>query len=378
MKTLKSQESKERCEAYIKQLEKDISKLESYQDDLLSEKEKEERDAEKYKSDLGDDVDFGDWNFEEAYNIASTLLCSCSILEAVAKKDTKKTIKKVEKNITDMSCDDLDIVKEFSKANPYLIDPKELRFIYNEYYDELKHTKGISKYVKMDCLKENIRDLDAYEENYMEINESNILSEMYNTALVYDAINEYFDRKSSVVMEMDFSNNIQLLIDRMKKSAIELSDKEKIMSRTLDSSLERLKNSMENALTQENREAVIRGTIIPPASKIIKLAITSTLTWMISPVLTVIYLLGTFAMSANIQAKERQIILDELDVELTMCDKYIRMAEDRNEMEKLRKLLTIKKRLEAQRSRLKYKMDIEWRTQANPSSDKKDNDYDNY
>lgn len=380
LKTLKDQKSKERCEAYIKQLEKDISKLEDYQDGLLSDDEKAERDQEKYTS----DIDFGDLNFDEStVDLAETLICNCSVMEfmnniiegKIDKKDPKKAIKKIEKSITNMNCDDLDIIKEFSLKNPFLIDPSELAFIYDEHYNDIKKTKSLQKYIKMDCLKENVKDLENYKEseNYDIILS---LSEMYNDMITYDAINEYLETKrNSILLEVNFGSDIQILIDRIKKSAIELSDKEKIMSRTLDASLERLKNSMENALTQENKEAVIRGSIIPPASKCIKLAITSGVTWMISPILTIIYLLGTFAMSANIQAKERQIILDELDVELTMCDKYIRIAEDNNELDKLRKLLMIKKKLEAQRNRLKYKMDIEWRTQSNPSSEKEKDDY---
>ena len=379
LKTIKDQKSKERCEAYIKQLDSDIKKLEDYQDALLSDEEKAKRDEEKYSSDIDFDINFD----ESTLNIAETLVCNCSAIELlnniyegkIENKNPKNIGKKIEKNITDMSCDDLDIVKEFSLKNPHLIDPSELEIIYSEHYNNIKHTKSLNKYIKMDCLKENIIQLS----NYTETINDNIISleEMYENIIKYDAINEYLNsrKNTSVLLELSFANNIQLLIDRIKKSAIELSDKEKIMSRTLDSSLERLRNSMENALAQENKEAVIRGSIIPPASRCIKLAITSCAAWMVSPILTIIYLLGTFAMSANLRAKERQIVLDELDVEITMCDKYIRLAEDNNELDKLRKLLMIKKKLEAQRNRLKYKMDIEWRTQSNPSSDKKDEDY---
>ena len=387
LKTLKSEESKERCEAYIKQLDKDINKLETYYEGLLSDEEKDAMNAEKYKLD-GDDIDFNfdDIKFDEAaIDSAETLVSACTILEHIqnfteekSKKNPKKVIKDVEKNITNMDCDDLDIVKEFSKNNPQLIDPNELLRIYKEAVDEIATTKGMSKYMKLDCLKDNIQDLEKYSAEYKEYNESNLLSSLYNTSIEYDAINEYFEQKNrNVMLEMNFTNNINLLIERLKKSAIELSDKEKIMSRTLDSNLERLKSSMENALTQENREAVIRGSIVPPASRCIKLGITACATWMINPIITIIALLGTFALSSNIQNKERQIVLDELDVEITMCNKYIKMAEDKEEMDKLRKLLMIKKKLEAQRNRLKYKMDIEWKTQSNPSSANTDED-DNY
>ena len=63
------------------------------------------------------------------------------------------------------------------------------------------------------------------------------------------------------------------------------------------------------------------------------------------------------------RAKERSIILDELDVELTMCNKYIQQAEEKNDMKGLRNLLMIKKKLESQRNRLKYKMHVDFRDQ---------------
>jgi acetyl-CoA carboxylase beta subunit len=139
--------------------------------------------------------------------------------------------------------------------------------------------------------------------------------------------------------------------------------------------LEMMRNKIEDAMTNENREAVIRGNILPPASKIIKLAITTGLAWVINPALAVITLLGTFAMNAKIRTKERQLILDELDVELVMVDKYIRIAEEKNDMKNLRELLKIKKKLQNQEARLKYKMNFEW-NQKTPNSLKHNDDED--
>jgi hypothetical protein len=136
-----------------------------------------------------------------------------------------------------------------------------------------------------------------------------------------------------------------------------------------------MRNKIEDAMTNENREAVIRGNILPPASKIIKLAITTGLAWVINPALAVITLLGTFAMNAKIRTKERQLILDELDVELVMVDKYIRIAEEKNDMKNLRELLKIKKKLQNQEARLKYKMNFEW-NQKTPNSLKHNDDED--
>lgn len=172
--------------------------------------------------------------------------------------------------------------------------------------------------------------------------------------------------------EMNFTNNINLIIERLKKQGSDLSAKEQIASRTLDASLEAMRNKIEKALTQENREAVIKGDILPPASKIIKLGITSGLAFLINPVLSVIVLLGTFAMNAKLRAKERQMVLDEIDVELQMVDRYIKIAEEKNDMKNLRELLKIQKKLQAQEARLRYKLNIEYKQDTTDSTKDRD------
>lgn len=380
MKTLKTEDSKERCSEYIKMMDHDIKKIEDYYDNLLT-------DEEKYGSD--DDTSDDDFmkNFTEtAKNTGEELAYASSIVDYISNSEKEypnsSMMRDIEKNIANMDCKDLDIIKEFSVNHPDMIDPFDLSQIYTNCLMETRRLKEISKYVKIDCLNENINDLIAcytdnkekdLEENY------NALEDLYNIAVTRDCIKEYFQNISSntvSINEMDFSNTINLLVERVKKSALNLSDKEKIMSRTLDSNLDMIKNSIENALTQENREAVIRGNILPPFSKIIKLTLTAgAVSWLIHPAIAIIGLIGVFAVNKNLRTKERQIIMDELDVELTMTDKYIHIAEDRNQMKNLRNLLMIKKKLEAQRNRLKYKMDIEWKTQYNPSSSGEENDY---
>ena len=117
---------------------------------------------------------------------------------------------------------------------------------------------------------------------------------------------------------------------------------------------------MENSLKQENREAVIRGQILPSASRIIKLALITGFAFLLHPALGIIYLLGTFAMSKKLRIKERQLVLDELDTELKVCAEYIEKAKNNQDMNAYRQCLNIEKKLLRQRDRLKYKMTAEW------------------
>ena len=67
-----------------------------------------------------------------------------------------------------------------------------------------------------------------------------------------------------------------------------------------------------------------------------------------------------FVMSARIRKKEKQLVLNELDVELQMADKYIQEAEEKKDMKKLRERLLLKKKLQSQYARLRYNIKIEW------------------
>ena len=54
------------------------------------------------------------------------------------------------------------------------------------------------------------------------------------------------------------------------------------------------------------------------------------------------------------------MVIDEIEIELEMCEKYINIAEQKNDMKALRQLLTTKKELERQRQRIKYKMRVDF------------------
>ena len=54
------------------------------------------------------------------------------------------------------------------------------------------------------------------------------------------------------------------------------------------------------------------------------------------------------------------MVIDELEIELKMCEKYIDIAESKNDMKALKQLLTIQRELERQLQRIKYKMKVDF------------------
>lgn len=331
-----SGKAKERNDAYIQELTKSISKLEEYRDSLHTDEENEEREAKENPTD-GIDDDFSlddgdDFKIEAATNL---LLMDYAI----------------------------GILERWNLAEnvyQYLVS-KEMNPSIGRYIITEGYTSGLLNGTKLKRVLEEVemnnkRDFKKWNmarAGIKLIDEGNINRHLMRRAGA--AINIEL-----VMNEMAIGNQITMLIDKVKRGASNLSDKEKVASRTLDSSLESMRQSMENAFKQENREAVIRGQILPSASRIIKLALVSGFTFLISPALTVIYLLGVFALSKGIRAKERQLVLDEIDTELKVCKEYIEEAKNKKDMDAYRQCLQIEKKLLRQRDKLNYKMKIEY------------------
>lgn len=344
----KSSEEKERLEAYKNQLEKDLEKIKDYREDLKSDREKEADEANEYN------------DLDEAFITLTTLDEGTKHLQ----KANYDMIGNIAKKVSKLKIDDIDVITEFSCKYPDLIDPEDLAIILKDHKEEVLKGNNISKYIRSSALSDNITKLENIKQKDLEeASVDDAIRDLSDLIIYRDAIIECLENADdNALLEMNFTNTLNLAIERIKKAAQNLSDKEKVISRTIDNSLDNLKDAINQATAAEDREAVIRGKILPPASRIIKLAMASAaIGYFIHPALSAIAVIGWFAMSQENRAKERHIILDELDVELTMCNKYIQQAEEKNDMKGLRNLLMIKKKLEAQRNKLKYKMKVDYK-----------------
>ena len=336
-----SGKAKERNDAYIQELTKSIDKLESYRDELHTDEENEARDAKENPG--GEDSDFSlgdddDLKFEAATSLV-LIDTAISILEKFDPKPVYEYLK--DKNMN-------------PRIGSYLIREGYTSGLLNG-----NKLINVLEQIEMND-KSNYKKWSMARSGLKLIREQGIDHKLLHRAGAAVDIEE-------VLHEMSIGNHLTMLIDKVKRGATNLSDKEKVASRTLDSSLENLRRSMEDALKQENREAVIRGHILPSASRIIKLALVSGFTFLISPALTVIYLLGVFALSKGIRARERQLVLDEIDTELKVCKEYVEEAKNKRDMDAYRRCLQIEKKLLRQRDTLNYKMKVEYNqdTQTN-------------
>ena len=384
MKSSKDNEEKARLKEYITALKKTRDKIDAYYEKMLTDKE---IDA-KYDSDVAtdtfgdlktdivgdskddDDFDFDDddFNFDDDEDFLEAAVDTIDTISTLADDNAQYNNIGMD-TITNMdifNADDLDSLAKLSVTYPDVWAPELIENAINAQVNRIRKGKVI-----FENALERFQRLNAYDtalktlHTYKPVQPSTI-AECVNdiTALnaCMEAVNSiiYSYKNRDVMVEASFVNSLKLASEKLKKNIQKLSDKDRTISKNVDVSLSQLRKSMENSLTNENREAVIKGSILPSSSKIIKLAITTGALWLVNPAVAVITALGYLGLSAKHKRKERQLILDELEVELKMCEKYIDIAESKNDMKALKQLLTIQKNLKRQEQRIRYKMKVDF------------------
>lgn len=360
LESAKDDDTKDKLQKYLDELNKDYKKIKEYENNLYSDDENYDRDTstEYGKDTSDDDWDFGldddwdDFDFEEAASIIYISDMMQSINEGLIDNNLDGVILG---NIYKLDNDSIDALSDFSITVPVVLEKNKLCESLISYRNELRKTASkASDYIRIDCLNDNIIKL---KENNMVYATSNNLS---GIRCYLACLNEMVNMNSSeeYVMEMNFTNTLKLAVDRLKKTATKLKDKDKQISNTIDVSVNNISKAMEDAITNDNRDAIIKGRILPSASKCIKLALAGGALWQINPAVAIITSLGAFACSKKLKAKERQMVLDDIEIELKMCDRYIKQAEDDNDLKKVRQLEIIQRNLQRQQQRIKYNMHI--------------------
>jgi hypothetical protein len=74
--------------------------------------------------------------------------------------------------------------------------------------------------------------------------------------------------------------------------------------------------------------------------------------WAFNPPLAIISAIGGFAVSKNLTKKERALMYDDVMIELKIVEKELQMAEDKNQIKKMRELMRLKKELERTAARI--------------------------
>lgn len=166
---------------------------------------------------------------------------------------------------------------------------------------------------------------------------------------------DYLDESAELLLELTFTNKLKLAGQNFKKAMVKMSDKEKKLSSQMDHAYDRFAYTIEKNMSNKNREAVIKGSVIPSFSSLIKLALAAGTASFVSPVLAAITVMGGLAASKRATANERKYILDEIDIQLNVVKKKIELAESNNDMKSYEQLLRIQRQLESEKHRIIYK-----------------------
>ena len=155
-------------------------------------------------------------------------------------------------------------------------------------------------------------------------------------------------------------NSIALALKGLSAKFKEMNHKQQEASRNLDSAVRSFTNACKRAFTNDRREAIIKGSVIPSFSRCIKSGIVlAALGVVATPVVAVIAGIAGLAMSKKLNKRERMSLLDEIETELEVVEKELAIADSNNNMQKYRTLLQYKKELQRQYQRIKYNIKIE-------------------
>ena len=159
-------------------------------------------------------------------------------------------------------------------------------------------------------------------------------------------------------------NTLKFLMIDLSAKAKKLDTKSKQISKEVDMAANQFVKAVKDLYRNDNRESIIRGSVIPSFHKLYQRAIVGVIgtgvialfnptTALISAAL---YVLSLIAVSKHSTEKERALLLDEIDIELDVVEKELANAESRNQIKRYRTLLVHKKKLQRERSRIKYRI----------------------
>ncbi len=365
LNSTKDRQTKEKLKKYIDSLEKGTSKIRSYYEDLF---DADEEHPDSYSMGTDNDFDFDDmFDFDEAFTGLSNSVENFKNNTSIITEEMMYSLIRYG----NLDVDDMINIATAAAKFPNVFYKDTVESAIKDSINEIRNNNSnfdtlLGKYMKSTALNTAYSTLMTTEKE-LPSEDICIAKEQFDAiAESYSAINIFINSISENndicnIMEASFTNGLKMASMKLKNAMKKLSDKGRKTSKNIDISLNNLTKGIERSLTNDNREAIIKGSILPSASKVIKAGMLAAgVGYLVSPVVSVIGALGYLACSGKYKAKERQMIIDELEIELKMCKKYIDIAESKNDMKALKDLLTTQRNLERQLQRIKYKMKVQY------------------
>ena len=309
----KDEDEKKRLEEYVKTLIKQTDRLVEYRDSLHTDEENMNREPDTYDTDNNDDFDLGDledfdFDIDESYTF-NGMLKDVENISGMMESFTEN----LKANLGRLDYETSDILAECLASIPDIVDRRSIIETYDNLITEERAKSGLEKYQRIDAYKIAKHTLESAqpivydaEDPYTSIKVFQAMKE------VYEAIDMLGQCQPTVLNELSFTNTLKMAREKLKKGLTKLSDTERAASKSIDMSAEKIEKNVERSLSSDNREMIIKGSLLPSASKCLKTALAAGATAvLINPVIAIIGVLGKMAVSKKFKAKERQLILDE-------------------------------------------------------------------
>ena len=276
-------------------------------------------------------------NVNQLYRLRKTLVKRKKILET--KKDDNDTeyIKQLDESIK-MIDKALDEVKKDRKRRS------------RDTFKENAYESLAAKFWDIDNISSAIYKIS----NIKTIKEVDSIDDIMKVNTIMENL---IESERECILELNLKNTVKLYGNKVKSKFQKVKDKEHEISSNLDNAVENFMTKRKKAMENNAREQVVKGSVIPSASKVIKLALAGAVTAaVIHPAVTIVGALGALAVHKRTTDKERKYILDEIEVEKKIVERKLQNAENENDMKTIEELLKLQRKLKKEEQRIKYKM----------------------
>ncbi len=170
---------------------------------------------------------------------------------------------------------------------------------------------------------------------------------------------EYRAAINKKAKDLRLNESVELLDEGLKDTAkrvrANITVAERKASEKIDAIADKIFGEVKAAKDEDERERIIRNSI-PKASSVIKKAIVTGATFLVSPVIAIIGLLTNIAINKKTRVTQRRLILQELQTEQKIVEEKIRDAESENDKRKKYDLMRIQAKLERDIERIRYNL----------------------
>ena len=201
--------------------------------------------------------------------------------------------------------------------------------------------------------KKTMRSFDSFKKPENKIDSASVKSLFYTIEATSNLI-ELSEQVESV--NESTLNTIKLAIQNMKAKFSKFNMKQKELWNTLDAYANRFMRSIEDS-DNNRRNNILQGKTLPSFSKCIKTAIALAGAGVVTGniMVPIIGALGMIGSNAALDEKQKNQLLDEIEIELKVLEKEIDLAEKNDDTNKYRQLLRMQKKLQHEYQRIKYK-----------------------